>query len=220
MKRVSLFVVAIIIACTSSALPADEKDWRLVKHKDGIDVFVKNVPGSAMRQYRGVMRMQGVRLANFVAVMDDAPSYPRWMHSCAEARVVRIVNRLERYTYVRTAAPWPVSDRDIVYYSVVRQDPKTLAVTIIATGVPDAVPQVKGVVRLPKATAIWTFTPAVDGSVVVELIQHAEPGGSVPTSLVSLAEVDIPFYTLLKMRAVVRESRYSQASYPEIKEPR
>ena len=106
-----------------------------------------------------------------------------------------------------------------MYYSVVRQDPKTLAVTITATGVPDAVPEVKGVVRLPKATAIWSFTPAADGTVVVQLIQHAEPGGSVPTSLVSLAEVDIPFYTLLKMHLQKRafedaSSKACRMGYP------
>ena len=51
-------------------------------------------------------------------------SYPRWMHNCIEARLVKKMSASERMTYSATKAPWPVSTRDMVTHSIVRQDRK------------------------------------------------------------------------------------------------
>ena len=43
------------------------------------------------------------------------------------------MNVHERITYTVTHAPWPATNRDIIVYSLMTQDPKTLAVTIAIT---------------------------------------------------------------------------------------
>jgi hypothetical protein len=216
-------LVITLTAAIALALPAaraaDDGGWKPGKSGDGIEIYLRDYPGSKSKEFRAIMRVPGTSLSSLMAAFDDAPSYPRWMHNCIEARVVKLLSTSERYTYSATRAPWPVSPRDMVTHTLVRQDPKTLAVTLKISAVPDYLPPVTGRVRIRKLDALWTFSPAGNGDVLVTYQLHSEPGGSLPPGLANMAVTDLPYNTFIKLRNIIREEKYARARFPQITEP-
>ena len=219
MKQTLVLALAATVALALSAARAADEGWTLKKSGDGIEIYLRDYPGSKTKEFRAVMRIPGTSLSGMMAVFDDAPSYPRWMHNCIEARVVKKISLSERFTYSATRAPWPVSPRDMVTHTLVRQDPKTLAVTLEIHAVPDYLPPVSGRVRVPKLDALWTFSPGGNGGVLVTYQMHSEPGGSLPAGLANMAVTDMPYNTFIKLRNIVREEKYAKARFPQITEP-
>jgi hypothetical protein len=220
MKHVLMIALTAAIALAlPAARAADDGGWTLKKSGDGIEIYLRDFPGSKSKEFRAIMRIPGTSLSSLMAAFDDAPAYPRWMHNCIEARVVKLISPSERYTYSATRAPWPVSPRDMVTHTVVRQDPKTLAVSLEIHAAPDFLPPVSGRVRIPTLDALWTFKPAGNGDVIVIYQLHSEPGGSLPPGLANMAVTDLPYNTFIKLRNIVREEKYAKARFPQITEP-
>lgn len=222
MKRIHSAAIAVALAafiCVSAGAVVDRSAWKLEKSQEGIQAFLRNYPGADMKEFKGVMRVRGVRLSSLVATFDDTPSYTRWMHNCTESRLVKVINERERITYTVTSAPWPATDRDTVVYSLISQDPRTLAVTIAITNRPDYIPKKKGRVRLPMMKALWTFMPLDSGEVMITYQTVNRAGGGVPQFFLNLSAIDLPFFTMDKFRKVAAESKYADAAYEFIEEP-
>ncbi|TFH38917.1 MAG: hypothetical protein E4G96_09765 [Chrysiogenales bacterium] len=212
-------VGAVFMLCAGLKDGAAQEAWKLKKKKDGIEVYVRSVPGSKLDEFRGVMRIADTRLSSLLAAFDDTPSYTRWMHECIEARLLKKISLFERFTYTVTRAPWPVWNRDMVSHSIIRQDPATLAIAIRLEARADQVPPREKMVRVPMMRGLWTFTPLESGEIMVVYQMHSDPGGSLPPGLANMAVVDLPYYTLVNLRKIVREERYVSAVIPQIKEP-
>ena len=219
--RLALALAAIIAWPLCAGADAGES-WRLKKKHEGIEIYVRRVPGSKVDEFRGVMRLAGTRLSSLVAAFDDTPSYTRWMHECIEATLVKKITLYERVTYSVTRAPWPVWNRDMVTHSIVSQDPGTLAVTIRMTALPgsDLVPLRERIVRVPMMRGAWSFTPLESGEIEVTYQMRSDPGGTLPQGLANMAVVDLPYYTLRNLRNTVREEPYASAVVPQVTEPK
>ncbi len=221
MKIINTLAIFLALTIFISAVDAAERgDWKLKKTSAGIEVYVREVPGSDLNEFKGIMYLKGVRLGSLLAVFDDTPAYPAWMHECIEAKLLKRINLFERITYTVTHAPWPVWDRDIISYSIVKQDPKTLTVTIQLAGRADYLPQVPKRVRVPKLNAVWIFKPMDNGEIMVFYQLHSEPGGTLPAGLANMASVDLPYYTLFKLRDFIKQEKYAGAVYPQVIEPK
>jgi hypothetical protein len=71
-----------------------------------------------------------------------------------------------------------------------------------AVGAPDAVPLHEGRVRMAAFTNVWTLTPMADGTIGVESIAHADPGGPMPTWMINKLSADAPLEAMKKIRAI------------------
>lgn len=214
--RPAFFLVALLLV---PGIVMAEEAWQLKKEKNGIQVFVRKVPGSELKEFRGVTYLKGVTLSSLLATLDITEGYTRWLHNCGEARLLKKVSQHERYNYMVTKAPWPVSDRDSVMHSVVSQNPKDLTVTVRMQSVADFMPPVKGRVRIPKLAGLWIYKPLDNGSVMVVYQLHSEPGGKLPASLANTAVVDLPYFTLMNLTKIIQEPQYRDAKYAEVTEP-
>lgn len=191
-------------------------DWELIKDEQGIKVYTRQLPDSAIKEFKGVTHIK-TSLASLVALLDDAGSCKEWMHNCIKGEVLEKISDKERYTYVVNDVPW-ATDRDIVVHSIISQDPEKKVVTIQLTGVADYKPPDADYVRVSKLKGFWRFTPDKNGVIEVVYQIHMEPGGWLPALLVDLVIVDTPFYTLLKMRDIVKKPKYKNATYKTLKE--
>ncbi len=192
-------------------------DWELVKNENGIEVYVKPVENSEIREFMAVTTA-ATSLSAVLALLDDTGSYTKWNYRCGEAKLLYRKNDLERITYMVTTSPWPVDDRDIAVKSVISQDKKTGVVTITLTGLPDYTPARDGKVRMKSLRGYWRLEPLGKGKVKIIYRLHTEPGGSVPDSLVNSSLVDIPYNTVYNMKKMIQSDPYRDAHYSTITE--
>jgi hypothetical protein len=222
MKRMLRFIIPLVLVAVFQQIDyaaAADDGWKLKKKQDGINAYLRDFPGSGLKEFKGIMYVKGVRLSSMVATFDDTASYTRWMHNCTESKLLKYMNVQERITYTVTHAPWPASDRDVIVYSLMTQNPDDLSVTIAITGKPDYLPLQGRRLRIPMMKASWTFKPLKSGDVMVVYQTVTDPGGPLPLALLNLSVVDLPFFTMQKFRDVVKEVRYAAAMYPVIEEP-
>lgn len=115
-------------------------------------------------------------VTRFVA---DISQFHEWVAYTREARVLETAENRIVY-YLKNDAPWPFSERDMIYELVTHSaDDRDIHVGM--TGLPNYLPRVEGVVRLDSVAGDWHFT-AVDGGVRVMLELFVNPG-SVPKFL-------------------------------------
>lgn len=217
--KITLLVVLLSISQVVPFSASADNSWKLQRNKDGIRAYLRTFPGENLKEFLGVMLVRGVRLSSMVATFDDTASYTRWMHNCTESKLVKYINIQERITYTVTHAPWPATDRDVVVYSLMSQNPADKSVTIAISGKPDYLPPQPRRLRIPMMKAQWTFRPMKSGDVLVMYQTVTDPGGPLPRALLNLSVLDLPYLTMQKFRSVMQEKQYAAAAYPVITEP-
>lgn len=178
-------------------------DWSLAKDSDGIKVYVRNVEGSPLREFRGEVQIKATP-DDVVKVLRDANAFRQWMPDVAASELLKATDT-EQYHYLDNKAPWPVSNRDGIYHFTYAKAGDG-EVTVRVEAVPDYLPQREGKVRIPQARGQWKLIPSADG-VNVTYQMHASPGGSIPNWLANQTVVDTPYGTLKALRSRVQETR-------------
>jgi hypothetical protein len=219
-KMKSAMVVALLLLVLQIDSGADpEGGWQLKRKQDGVEAYLRDVKDLGLKEFRGIMYVKGVRLSSMVATFDDTASYTRWMHNCTESKLLKYMNERERITYTVTSAPWPASFRDTIVYSLLSQDRDDFTVTIDITSKPDYLPKKSDQVRIPMMKARWTFKPMKSGTVMIMYQTVTDPGGPLPLWLLNLSVIDLPFYTMVKFRNVIKEDKYAASVYESVSEP-
>ena len=202
------FAVLFALALAPPLARADEAPalgpWERVQDKDGIVVDRRAVAGSQLKEFRG-RGLVAVPLPVALAVLLDSDHSTEWMDRCNGSRLIQHESPKENLIYNRTHSPWPVSDRDTVLRITVHPDAEAHALQLDFVSTESAdVPPVKHVVRMPKVTGHWRIRAADGGrGTEVEYQVHADPGGSLPDWISNMVSRQLPFRTLLGLRAQV-----------------
>lgn len=179
------------------AVAAD--DWQVVSHETGLTLYTRSVPGQALKDFRGVLRVRAP-LREVLRTLVDVDAMPQWFFNMQEARLLDIGGAQGTHLYFVIKGFWPVSDRDAVLQLQMSQDPKTLAVTLSGTAAPDYYPLMRERVRIPQLLSSWTVTPLSATETEMRFDGHADPGGSIPLWVANLVVVQLPKVTLHKLR--------------------
>ena len=209
--------IILLLLFVISGFAMAENSWQLSKDEDGIQVHIRHNPASAIKTFKGSMTLNS-RLSALVAVIEDTQAYPRWLHNCKSAYTVKKVGNNQVYNYVITGMPWPVADRDSIVHSVLTQNKNNKQILIKLATAPKMVPLKQGMVRIQTLTGRWLITPLKNGQVNVVYEMSVDPGGNIPKWLVNAMSVDLPFYTLQKLRKLVKEDTYANALVENITE--
>ncbi len=198
--------------------------WELVRNDGGVEVYRRTVGNSPLHEFQGTGMVEAP-IASLLAVLDDVDHRLEWM---AEAVAQTLISRngdRDQTFYSRTGAPWPVSDRDVVIRAVTSVDAKAKMVKIEMNSTESpAWPPQKGVVRMPHLCGHWFLWPSNGGKWTrVEYQVHADPGGSLPTSIINLVSKKIPHSTITSIQKQVVKRKYPEyeqkiALMPEYKE--
>ena len=198
---------------------AGDAPWQLQRDRDGIKVYTRTVAGSKYKAVKATMTIH-TSLSAVAALVRDTSACPKWQALCKSARGIKILSPQDMYVYQVNNLPWPVSDRDVVAHIEWRQDKKTLAVTMKVDAVSGMMPRQAGLVRVTRASSLWTFEPVDDGMVKVTTQAHINPGGPIPAWLINMLLVNSPYKTLTNMRRILGTGRYDDAKLGFIEEPK
>lgn len=212
-----LWLGGIILLFLSSAKPASEgknEVWRLRKEKNGIKVFTIANHETGFDKLKAECFMP-YTLSELLSVITDVKNHPDWVYNAVETRAIKINSDFDFYYYGVTWAPWPASDRDMIFHVKVAQNPSTKIIDIDVHGVPEMLPEVEGKVRVPRSHSTWTLKPAENG-VFITYTLDIDPGGSLPAWLVNLATVDGPYFSFEALKKVLKENNYKFKKFPNI----
>lgn len=215
-KLYSILLVSIsLFAGTATAA----EEWELRKDEDGIQVYTRSVDGSPYKAVKATTVLGSVTLASLVALIEDAEACPNWADKCAESFVHERVSDTEAYVYTHNSMPFPVKDRDVLAHVNWAQDPGTLQVVMTSIATVGIMEEKRGRLRLERANAKWTFTPAGSGAIEVSNEAHIDPGSNIPGWLTNMLLVDTPFQTMLAFTEEVVKPKYQNSEVGFIQEP-
>jgi hypothetical protein len=205
--RAFLVLASLTTIALSPAFSLALEEWQPVASEDGIEVSALEVPGRALPKFRGVGIMDA-NLYEILAVIRDTDQHTRWMHNCSEARLLHRESDTVSYSYNRTNAPWPVSDRDVVVRAEIVVVEPGLEVRVVFRSVgDDLVPPVRGSVRMPHLEGHYKLEALGGGRTRVEYQVDADPGGRLPSWLARRTTRELPLHTLRNLRRRVVETR-------------
>ena len=192
-------------------------DWKLTRNQDGIKIYVRSVEGSRTKEILGFTQIN-THLGALVSMVKDTKSHNLWIYANKSALLLKNISDFEWIYYNVSEAPWPVSNRDLITHAVLTQDNLTYKVRIDSDGRPDYIPHKENLVRVPRLSSVWEFTPKSYGIIDVRFELSIDLGGDIPAWLVNMAIDKGPFYTLLNMSKVVKTNKYSNTYLSYIKE--
>lgn len=174
--------------------------WVKVASEDGVTVWKQEKGAGGFPTFRGVGLVKA-NIFQVMAVLSDVDRHTQWMEACIDARMLRQISEYERIVYSRTDAPWPVSDRDAVFYSKAHVDMKRKVVDVRFKAVRSRLkPPVDGVVRMHWLRGHYKFTYKDENLTLVDYKVDADPGGMLPTWLAKLATRRLPLNTIKAFR--------------------
>jgi len=211
MYRMTLLIISLF------SFSAAASDWELSKSdaENAIHIYTREAKGSSLQEFRGELVVNS-RLTALVALVEDSKSAPQWLDQCQALEVVEDISDYEKVFYMVMDAPWPISDRDSVFRSILSQDKTTGVVHIRMTSEPDSFPDNKDYLRIKNMTGYWEFIPQGGGEIKVIYQVFADPGGGIPVWLANSVIVDNPYNTLKNMANLVKKPRYQQAELKNI----
>lgn len=189
-------LVSLCLCVVAGAAVADE--WELKKQADGIDVYTRPVAGSDIREFRGE-GIVGVGIDAVVELLRDSSRFKDWFPETSESKLLERDGAIT-YQYSVMSTPWPISDRDNIFRTVLTRDETTGRVDISVEAAPNAHPEQPRLHRVTRANGSWQLTPDGPNKTHVKFIMHLEPGGGIPDWMVNARIVATPFEALVNMR--------------------
>ncbi len=222
MERAVQIGLALMLVLLLSPLHADENDpdWKLVSDRNGIQVYMKHRDDSRLKTFRGVTHFELKDEFALAAILNDYDSYPKWLHLIDGAEEFDRDGPLNRDLRFTTKLPWPLADREAVLNADVQvtltEAEESVMIELINE--PDALPPNNRYIRFPELWGRLGFTR--EGNDQVEMVYEIilDPGGYIPAWIVNILLRDAPYFTLERLRRVIRKPEYQNQYYDYLDE--
>ena len=177
----------------------------LKREEDNIRIYSCRIPGSALNAIRVEFEMNST-IERYKSVVFDIDNYRSWRYRETDQRILKRISNTELIYYARITAPFPVSDRDMVSDLSMSQDSVTKTLTVIVKSIPDYLPAVSNVVRVPKSISVMKLTPIGVSRLKASCRIEADPGGQIPAWVINSFSTQAPYETFKNLRAKMEGS--------------
>lgn len=215
-SALKLLVFSLLCLFYGHSAAQDNKGWELKRQSDGLNVYVRDAANSDVKEIK-IETTLDASLHAVVAVLKDVPVYEEWIYKCQEAYRLKPAEDKASLYYCRVDFPWPMSDRDFIAQSRLRQDPETRMVYIDVKGKPDQKEQTEDVVRIRNLDIHYELTPVSNSTTQMSYRLHSDPGGAIPTWLVNMVVDNGPVNTVKGMREMLKSEKYQNAKFAFLK---
>ncbi len=189
-------------ASAAAGAPADPP-WEKFDEDEGISVFRREMPGSAVIALRGEADIDAPIL-RVASVLLDTTRSTEWIDRLAEVKVVRKLSDDEEVHWTHVNTPPVIKDRDFVYAIKLELDPPNKKLSLNYHSVYDSGAPKTDYVRGELKFGTFTLTSIEGGKKTHVLAQvMADPKGSVAKWIVNLVQKKWPHKTLASLRLQV-----------------
>ena len=202
-------LLALFIFLFSTVLFAQNDGWKYMKTTDGINVYIKNVEGSAIKQIK-LQTHFNRKMSVMVAALQDVPSYPKWVYKASYSEKIKSINSWETIYYNYLDFPWPIKDRDVVVYNKIDQNPKTRLVVSSSFAQKGVLPTKENIFRIEDMHSQWILKSEASG-VYAEYYFSSNPGGDIPNWSINAAMDDGPIKTIQGLKKLINTGQFDAA---------
>jgi hypothetical protein len=193
--RPILFAIATTVFHTAFS----QTEWILQKDSDSIKVYTSHAENSRFKSIKAIFSIQGT-MTQLASMLLDIEKYDEWQYNTIDPVIIKKISSSELIYHASIAAPWPVSDRDMVVHLTIVQDSDTKELTIQTNSKPGLFPIKNNFVRVPMSVAKWTVKPEKESTLRVEYTIQIDPGGAVPAWMVNMVCAEAPHESFKNMR--------------------
>ncbi len=206
LKTIALF----IIIFHGGFIPAQE-DWKLIKEKNGIQVFTKSIDNFDFKSFKAHILLD-TSIQSFVAVLNDIENFKDWGYKIMETSLLKRNGDTLQIYYSVAKAPFPYKNRDGIYLNRFKwtSDNKTLSVDIEV--LEDYLEANENLVRV-KGQGFWKVIVLPTGQLDITFQMQLDPGGNVPAWMANIFVDDSPYYTLLNLKNVIKKNKYQHQKF-------
>lgn len=205
MKKICL----LCLVCFVVVLHA-ETAWKLVKNKDGIQIYSQQKPSYKLKHYKAQTRINK-DTDTLLAALQDTEACSEWVYKCISNNMVAMTDVRKRIYHTTIHSPLWFKDRDFYLQSHVVYDPAEQLFTIILKSKPEYAKATKDQVRITQVEMIWrlkyladditsvTYEVYIDPKLPIKTINHAMIRKSVWQTMRGLIKlVEKPIYATTK----------------------
>jgi hypothetical protein len=146
------------------------------------------------------------------AILRDVPALTEFILDCKESSFVNALefkNTADSFhTYMVTAMPCPVKDRDAVNRTDFTIDRSTGTIYVDITGISTDYKQSRDMVRIPMIKAGYILTPHGPDQTEVIYTTMGDPGGVIPNCIADMFTKNLGIKTIEGLRAMARKDKY------------
>jgi hypothetical protein len=193
-----------------------QTNWKLIKNENDIQVYTRKVPNYDIEEIKIISKFQS-SVQGFLALLLDVPVQSEYIYGCTFAKMVREEKPNQQMFYQQIYLPWPFSNRDGYFLQHIYREKNSATILVQTEASPSAYPKELDYIRIPELRASWKITPISNSELIAEYQVLLKPGGEVPAWLINLFIDKAPYQTILKMKELVKKSRYQKAQIPELK---
>ncbi|MEO6916135.1 MAG: START domain-containing protein [Chitinophagaceae bacterium] len=197
-----IFSIAIFMY-TSLELQA-QKDWELIKNKDGIKVSRKDSDSSAFKSIKVEGTFHGT-WEKLVYILKDVKHHSDWVYKSSNVRFISSLDESDFTYYTVTEVPWPFENRDLIINMKFTEDNTGKIHRIVTKAQPAEIPVKAGIIRVPYFKAVWLVKMLDKNKMSITYTVSLNPGGSLPPWLMNTFAVKGPFETFRNLRELLKD---------------
>ena len=215
MKHIGRAFIIILMMAVSLHAAVKVGPWKKIRESQGITSWARINSRCSVDE----VKTEGIidaPISVVEAILRDVPAQKEFMFLCDEAKKIELPeypNMADSFsTYFQQGLPWPLSDR----YGLGRISFMIEGSTgrIIARGIAikaDYKLPKPGMVEMPVGDVTWTLKPEGENKTLLTYLLLADPGGNLPSAVVSMLLKNLGVTTLKNIRKLAKISPYKDA---------
>ncbi len=169
----------------ASASPLPNDGWIETYSIPEMRIFRKEIPGTGLLAYRAEGTIPAP-IGKLVTLMVETSRKPQWMDRVKEATILEQPSPMERIEYMHTVAPWPLTDREFLYYAKLEKSTESKTITVRMKSIEDPrrpirPDRVRGSIR----EGTYTLTAISPTHTKFSAQTLADPKGRIPKFIVN-----------------------------------
>lgn len=204
-----------LILLVTSGMTAQQEKWKMIREKEGIEVFTRTNENSAFKEFRSKMVVKG-NVNEFLAVLYDVEGLIAWGYKVKEASLLRRDSESAQLYYAVAKAPFPYKNRDGVYLNRFIWDSPSRTLTVEIEMPESELAEKEDLVRM-KGYGFWKVIERPGDRLEIHFQMQMDPGGNIPAWLSNMFSGDTPYFTMLGMKKAMKKKKYQGKQYSLIR---
>jgi hypothetical protein len=200
--KTSVYSMVLVALLNSNSGWAD--DWKLEKNKNNVSIYSKQTD-SGFKEIR-VKTIVEAYPHSLVALLNDVEFSSNWIHNCIEVKILSQTSSTERLINSFFTAPWPLKNRDMVFYSKTTFTHNSVQIEISDRG--DTTPLNPKYVRMQNMNGLWQASELENGKSEITYTGSGNPGGNIPVFIGNKELITSLFETFQNLKKVILLDQY------------